>query len=1457
MSNQNRDDFTERTKLQIAKRVGWLCSDPSCRRPTIGSTSDGDGEINLGTAAHICAAAPGGPRYDSNQTREQRRSADNGMWMCKLHGTAVDTKDSKFTVELLREWKAQAQRDSWRRVLYDDVPQGPGAYTPTEGELSTRLRTAAAADLDVFRNSAKWPSTAIDLTLEVNGLSGPVSTSALATALVALDDLILVAPPGMGKTTTLFQIAEAMLSNGNASPIIVPLGDWSTDDMTLIESILKRHTFREVSEDDLRIVASKPGVVLLLDGWNELDTASRKRLTVQVTRLQTELPKLGFLVSTRKQVLDVPVNGTRINLLPLSETQQLDISKSLRGDAGARIIDQAWRTDGIRELVTIPLYLTALLALPGDTLFPATKEEILRRFVIIHEEDAQRDEALMEVMLGLHQRFLEDLAVNATRAMNTTITEIVARKSVSDTDRALVVECQITEMPRPNLVLETLVNYHVLMRVGDPAGYSFQHQQFQEWYASHFVERLMFESVSDAACRDTLKAEVLNQPTWEEAILFACERLSRGDLNQQKACGASILAALEVDSMLAAEMIFCSTDAIWAPISTEIQEFVERWHKPGKVDRAFRFMLSTGRPEFFDQVWSLITHEDDQVHLAALCASKPFRPSVLGKEAAKWIATLSSKIRQNVLHEIAFNSGIDGLDLATAIAKEDPEPEVKSAVVDALAFRRANRHVVDVLLSADGTTFDLVVQGDLLDYMDVGDENVKTELVNAYARKRKQGFLDHERLRLIAYGQGDEDFSGELVSIIGELEIDTKKDWAVNLIYMARNRYPREVAEGLLLRLRGGQTLFYGTSDLLVSAGLMLEDEDLIEIALSDTDQRDDRAEAAVAALGPKGVGRVIKAFLAAKKNLRHTKDKHGKTVRDRYLVLLDRIKHTSVTSLINAICEFSPWAGNEEITDLAELIIRHPWAENDRGNSFDQGVSSSISALAEEWGNRLLASDDTARSQLSLIAELICRAPSVGLLRLLKQLIDEDLRRFRVFREEAKMTDWRQGRVANEARTVYTHTYQKAFLAIKAPETDELMREFLEDEHFGECAAAVLAARWTAANEPKDSERFQIGPDFSRIKEKRLACANEPSATSEEADAIFNVIEKLIADEATESQKKHAVALSIVAARLPHGQRDITIRNLLSIASFRSRAALLQSLILSGEFVDIEMVKSGIAEVINAAKEQSWILSGECYELMDWLRLLPYVDRPSEVFDVIRSLPDDLRSRERLKGIFPSLSTAPGEDAENVLFQLAEVYPKLYSDYAWCDAVMRRGTLTAAWRLVELLANGTFDGQESSFRNMGHQLSGMIDEYPELRTHVYQLLQDVVMTPGLALLAQAVAETPDMNGLLLLVKLEVEHKRSFIWYRPIEKIVTMRRPSEDWDGSYEIVPVASVELRQKLFAMTTDGGPADVAAHYLNQIDEIRDEYGKPDYEPRHPDLTSGKPWPIMAALKDISPIV
>jgi hypothetical protein len=119
--------------------------------------------------------------------------------------------------------------------------------------------------------------------------------------------------------------------------------------------------------------------------------------------------------------------------------------------------------------------------------------------------------------------------------------------------------------------------------------------------------------------------------------------------------------------------------------------------------------------------------------------------------------------------------------------------------------------------------------------------------------------------------------------------------------------------------------------------------------------------------------------------------------------------------------------------------------------------------------------------------------------------------------------------------------------------------------------------------------------------------------------------------------------------------------------------------------------------------------------------------------------------------------------------------------------------------------------------------------------------------SPGLALLAQAIAENPDADGLLLLVQSEIECKRAFVSRSTIQSVVTEDVPAENWKGAYNVLAVPAVELRRKLLAMTTDGGPTDAAARCLSLIDEIREDYGTSESEPRHPDLASGKAWPIM----------
>jgi hypothetical protein len=603
-----------------------------------------------------------------------------------------------------------------------------------------------------------------------------------------------------------------------------------------------------------------------------------------------------------------------------------------------------------------------------------------------------------------------------------------------------------------------------------------------------------------------------------------------------------------------------------------------------------------------------------------------------------------------------------------------------------------------------------------------------------------------------------------------------------------------------------------------------LEDDALVAIALSETGRHDDRSEAAASVLGPRAVGRMIDAVFEAKKRLRDASGKYDQAAGDRYYDLQDRVRHTSGASLIAAVGARSAQAGNEEMADLAELVSHHPTGENDRGKPFEADALAAISALAEDWGTRMLASGEATRSQLASIATLAGHAPSVKLLPLLKRLLDENLRRYRICREEAKAAGWRPGRARDEASNPQTIEYQRAIHAINAQETVALMRDYLSDEHFGHPAALVLAAQWTDANEPSDGKRFWTGVDFSRVEEKRAARATDPAAVSAEADAIFSAIEPLIADEATGDQKKHAVALGIVAARLPHGERDAVIQTLLSLAPRRSRAALLQSLILSGEIIDIEMVKNGLAEVFEAAKTQSWVLS-DGYELKEWLRLLPFTNRPGEARAVVADLPELQRRPDFLEEMIAAFGVAPGDDAENALFQLAEADPRFYACRSWCNAVIRRGALTAATRLVDLVALGIFNSKGVTDQSdMSRRIADLINRHAQLRTHVYDLLKSNPSSPGFALLAQAVAEAPDADGLLLLVQSEIEHNRVFRSWRTIESVVTKHLPAENWKGAYDVVAEPAVDLRRKLLAMTTDGGPTDAAARCLTSIDKIRD---------------------------------
>jgi len=112
---QKRDDFSQKTKDILARRVGTHCSNPNCGKLTSGPQEDPKKALNIGVAAHITAASPAGQRYDKTLTNEQRKSIENGIWLCQSCAKLVDNNPERYTVNLLLKWKLVAEESARRR----------------------------------------------------------------------------------------------------------------------------------------------------------------------------------------------------------------------------------------------------------------------------------------------------------------------------------------------------------------------------------------------------------------------------------------------------------------------------------------------------------------------------------------------------------------------------------------------------------------------------------------------------------------------------------------------------------------------------------------------------------------------------------------------------------------------------------------------------------------------------------------------------------------------------------------------------------------------------------------------------------------------------------------------------------------------------------------------------------------------------------------------------------------------------------------------------------------------------------------------------------------------------------------------------------------------------------------------------------------------------------------------
>ena len=152
----SRDDFTEAVKLLLAKRVGTLCANPRCSAPTYGPNQDPMKTISEGVAAHITAASPGGPRHDPQISSTQRKSPENGVWLCQNCAKLVDNDPKRYSVSILQQWKEQAEERALRAIENPAIVNSGPDFASTLILATRQLHNTSFDATQVGPNSRRY-----------------------------------------------------------------------------------------------------------------------------------------------------------------------------------------------------------------------------------------------------------------------------------------------------------------------------------------------------------------------------------------------------------------------------------------------------------------------------------------------------------------------------------------------------------------------------------------------------------------------------------------------------------------------------------------------------------------------------------------------------------------------------------------------------------------------------------------------------------------------------------------------------------------------------------------------------------------------------------------------------------------------------------------------------------------------------------------------------------------------------------------------------------------------------------------------------------------------------------------------------------------------------------------------------------------------------------------------------
>ena len=531
--------------------------------------------------------------------------------------------------------------------------------------------------------------------------------------------IILEAPAGRGKTTTLVQLAKRAATAGGLA-FLVDLPAWAKSGKEILNFIADRPQFvsRELDANALSSLRESEPFSFLLNGWNEVSEAMAEAAVQALRDLELNYRAAGIIVASRTHHIRPALPGAfRAIILSLRRSQS-DVYLNLAlGSSANELRVKLNNNRTLDELTRTPLILAEVTDLfRAGNAIPTTKMGILGAVIRVLEESDEHHAFLQQAPLGGYAaEYLGALSMAMTEEGEVEIAEADARAIVNSVSRMLQMAGQIAAPPEPMAVLHELSKHHVLERLEYTGiAYRFEHQQFQEFFAARGLKGLLLDLVRVRDANEDRKflMRYVNEPKWGESLRMLAEDIDaeKGASSPEKAmveAGTKLLRmALGVDPIFSAELARACGPTVWSEVRQEVGARLRAWYAQEDGNHkqcALAAMLATGSDDFQDVIVPLLTDPNDQVRLAVYQGGADVLPSSLGPNWRELVHAWPEDARIDFVVQLAHDPWL--ADTVESFARSDPSRRIKWRVAEMLSWYGFTDKVEGLLGPLDEASF--------------------------------------------------------------------------------------------------------------------------------------------------------------------------------------------------------------------------------------------------------------------------------------------------------------------------------------------------------------------------------------------------------------------------------------------------------------------------------------------------------------------------------------------------------------------------------------------------------------------------------------------------------------------------------------------------------------------------------------------------------------------------------